>query len=254
MHIRVVTPVVPTGLTQAEDFEGLLGPEDRLDYTELDVGPASVESQFDAMLAAPDVVAKIIAAEADGVDAIVLDCMEEPGLSAGRECVSIPVLGPCQTAMNMACIIGHRFSMLSVSEAMGLNFENQARIHGAWDKYASTRSVGIPVADLQGRSDDLRSALLGAALDAVTKDRADTVVIGCTGMLGVAANLRNDLLRAGHDVQVIDPIPVTVKAAKLLVECGLSHSKRAFPVPQTSRVDGFDGSILHDFVTGRNST
>lgn len=254
MHIRVVTPVVPTGLTQAEDFKGLLGPQDRLDYTELDVGPTSVESSFDAMLAAPDVVAKIIAAEAEGVDAVVIDCMEEPGLWAARECVSLPVLGPCQTAMNTACMLGQRFAMLSVSEAMGLAFENQARVHGAWDKYASTRSVDIPVSDLKGNSDQLRRALLEAASAAVTQDRADTVIIGCTGMLGVAQTLRADLRKAGHDVQVIDPIPVTVKYAKLLVECGLSQSKRAYPSPKTSRIDGFDGSGLHDFVARREGS
>ena len=235
MHIRIVTPIVPTGLTSLEDFAGILTPNDRLDYVELDEGPVSVESAYDKMLATPDTVKKIIAAEEEGVDAVVLDCMEDPGLDAGREAVSIPVLGPCQTTMNLACMLGQKFSMLSISHNMGLHFENQARIYGAWDKYASTRSVSMPVHDLEAQPDRLRKALSEQARLAVTEDKADTLIIGCTGMKDLASWLHNDLLSHGLDVPVIDPIPATVKLAKALVECGLSHSKRAYPMPQKLR-------------------
>lgn len=232
MHIRVVTPVAPSGLTSPEDFAGILASEDRLDYVELDHGPVCVESAYDKMLAAPDTVAKIIAAEAEGVDAVVLDCMEDPGLCAGREAVSIPVLGPCESAMNIACMLGHRFSMLSISRSMGMHFENQARVYGAWDKYASTRSIDIPVQQLGSDCARLREALSEQARLAITLDKADTVVIGCTGIVGLAGWLQNDLHSQGFDVPVIDPIPVTIKLAKTLVECGLSHSKTAYPTPK----------------------
>ena len=253
MHIRVVTPVVPTGLTNADDFMNILGPEDRLDFTELDHGPISVESAFDKMLAAPDVVAKIILAEAEGIDAVVIDCMEDPGLAAARECVSIPVLGPCQTAMNLACTLGYRFSIMSVSQNMGQDFETQAKVYGAWDKYASTRSVDIPVSELKGQSDLLRKKLANAAIVAITEDRADTIIIGCTGMLGVATTLQQDLKDAGYKVPVIDPISITVKTAKLLVECGLSHSKLGYPMPKVSQIGGYNGSSLHDFAAWRRT-
>jgi allantoin racemase len=231
MHIRVVTPVIPTGLTRPEDFVGILTPEDRLDYVELDHGPESVENAYDKMLATPDTVAKIIAAEAEGVDAVVLDCMEDPGLDAAREAVSIPVLGPCQTAMNLACILGHRFSMLSISQSMGVHFENQARLYGAWDKYASTRSVAIPVQELGADAARVRQALSEQARLAITEDRADTLIIGCTGMVGLAKWLQDDLHQQGFTVPVIDPLPLSVKLAKTFVEAGLCHSKQAFPTP-----------------------
>lgn len=248
MHIRVVTPVVPTGLTKAEDFEGILDQNDTVDFTELDAGPASIESAFDRMLAAPDVVAKTIDAEKDGADAVVIDCMEDPGLDAARECVSIPVLGPCQTSMNLACTIGHRFSILSVSENMGLHFEALARMYGAAERYASTRSVDIAVKDLSAQSDGLRTGLLTASRRAVMDDGADIVIIGCTGMLDVAKVLSDDLQGEGIDIPVIDPIPVTVRMAKLLVDSGLSHSGLSYPKPKTAQIDGFEGSSLHEFI------
>ncbi|WP_299968462.1 aspartate/glutamate racemase family protein [uncultured Roseobacter sp.] len=246
-HIRVVTPVIPTGLTKAEDFEGILATEDTVDFVEIDRGPASIESGFDEMLASAGTVAKIIEAEAAGVDAVVIDCMDDPGLRAGRESVSIPVLGPGEASMNLACMLGHRFSVLSVLANMRVLFETHARLYGAWDKYASTRSVEIPVRDLHAQSDLLKSNLLEQALLALTQDGADTIILGCTGMLGVAHNLQTDLQRAGWDVPVIDPIPVTIRLAKLLVQSGISHSKAVYPTPRKKLMQGYDGSALEAF-------
>lgn len=246
-HIRVVTPVIPTGLTQAEDFAGILGPDDTIDYVEIDTGPASVECGFDEMLAAAGTVAKIIEAEAAGVDAVVIDCMDDPGLRAGRESVSIPVLGPGEASMNLACMLGHRFSVLSVLKNMSVLFETHARLYGAWDKYASTRSVEIPVRDLHAQSELLQANLLEQALLALTKDGADTIILGCTGMVGVAQNLQKGLQSAGWDVPVIDPIPVTVRMAKVLVASGISHSKAVYPTPRKKLMQGYGGSALEKF-------
>lgn len=248
MHIRVITPVIPTGLTSAEDFQGILGPQDIVDFTELDSGPASIESAFDRVLAAPDVVAKIIASERDGVDAVVIDCMEDPGLDAARECVSIPVLGPCQTAMTLACTLGHRFSVMSVSRNMGLHFGALALKYGVATKYASTRSVDIMVKDLDSHAQELRDNLFTAACTAIVEDHADVIIIGCTGMADVALTLVSDLRARGYDVPVIDPIPVTLRMAKLLVDSGLAHPGLSYPRPQTDTISGFPGSILHTFV------
>ncbi|GFE64943.1 aspartate/glutamate racemase family protein [Litoreibacter roseus] len=247
VHIRVVTPVIPTGLTEAAHFEGILGPDDCLDFVEIDKGPSSIECAFDEMLATADTVSKIIQAERAGVDAVVLDCMGDPGLRPGRETVSIPVLGPCQTAMNLACTLGHRFSLLAVTANMRIQFENQAKLYGAWDRYTSTRSVEIPVLDLCAQSDVLKEKLLDAAVCAITEDDADTLIIGCTGMVGLAVDLQTRLHEAGWSVPVIDPLPVAARLAKVLVESRLTHSKRAYPTPGKKLIRGYDGSALEAF-------
>lgn len=236
VHVRVVTPIIPTGLTKASDFLGILDAEDIVDFTELDVGPKTIESGYDSALAAPDTIAKIIAAEQDGVDAVVIDCMGDPGLQAARECVRIPVLGPCQTAMSIAGTLGHRFSVLSIARSTHAAFHRRARIYGSAENYASTRSVEIPVAGLDAQKDLLRARLLHAAKEAIEQDGADTLVIGCTRMFA-ANELRGDLLSEGFDIPVIDPVPVTIKFAKTLVELGLAHSKHAFPTPARLRTE-----------------
>lgn len=242
VHVRVITPIVSTGLVQASDFEGILDQDDTLDFTELDEGPKSVESAYDAALAAPDTIAKIIAAEKEGVDAVVIDCMGDPGLIPGRECVTIPVLGPCQMAMSIASTLGHRYSVLSISRATHAAFLRRAREYGLADKYASTRSIDIRVADLRAQSDLRRERLLIAAKEAIEEDGADTLIIGCTQMFGAARHLEEDLRAEGFDIPVIDPVPLTVKFAKTFIEVGLSHSKQAFRTPARLRTDAQDAA------------
>lgn len=57
-------------------------------------GPEQVRSAADVAQAAPHVVALICAAEADGFDAVIVDCTDDPGVAEARLVVSIPIVGP----------------------------------------------------------------------------------------------------------------------------------------------------------------
>ncbi len=86
----------------------------------------------------------------------------------------------------------------------------------------------------------MQQALAAKALDAIERDGADVIVLGCTGFLGCAAAIEKHLLAAGHDVPVIDPIPATVCVAEAIAKSGLRHSKRTYPVPRSKTIIGFD--------------
>jgi len=63
-------------------------------------GPSLVRSLHEAALAAPGTVSRIAEAEGEGVDAVISDCMTDPGVEAAREVVSIPVIGPAGTSFH----------------------------------------------------------------------------------------------------------------------------------------------------------
>ena len=94
--------------------------------------------------------------------------------------------------------------------------------------------------ELEQRLAEVQQALAAKALDAVERDGADVIVLGCTGFLGCAAAIEKHLLAAGHDVPVIDPIPATVCVAEAIVKSGLRHSKRTYSVPRPKTIIGFD--------------
>lgn len=118
-------------------------------YRSTGAGPAAVRSAADAAAATPHVVALIRAAEADGFDAVIVDCTDDPGVAESRRVVSIPVVGP-----------------------------------GAALRDAASRAPQ-PVVELLG--DDLRSRTF-AELAALVGD-APTIAIGGTGHFVIAERL-----------------------------------------------------------------
>jgi allantoin racemase len=187
-------------------------------------GPPSIESAWEEYLAVPGSFEVATAAEADGYDAIVLGCFGDPGLDGFRELLRIPIVGPCETAMHVACTLGHRFGIVTVLDSVVAPLQRLARIAGLDSRVAAIVACDVPVLELQGGS---RDAVLSACRTVVSAG-ADTVVLGCMSMafLGVAEDLSGEL-----GVPVINPARTALKSAELLVATGLTHSKRAFPVP-----------------------
>ena len=240
-RIRVITPIVTEGFRSPDDFSAVVGPETEVSQVQINRGPASIECEFDEALAVPDTIAKIMEAERDGVDAIVIDCMGDPGVKPGREVAHIPVLGPGETAMHIAAILGHKFSIVTVLENVVPLMENQAKVYGVADKLASVRSVNIPVLELEKDRQRLVDAIVDESVKAIEEDGAHVIIFGCTGMMGCAQAVQQELIARGYDgVPVIDPMPVTIKLAEALVDLHLSPSKRTYASPPAKRVVGYE--------------
>ncbi len=241
MKIRVVVPSI------TEEFEALgleqYSPAARSD-TEisvalLDKGPASIESRYDVGVAVPAVVRRVVEAEKDGVDAVIIDCMLDAGLEASREMVSIPVIGPGETAMHVAAMLGHRFSVITMLDSAAPMFDRHAARTGVAERLASVRAVNIPVLEL-GDTERVIKALTEQSAMAVRDDGAHLIVFGCTGMIGLAGDVKKGLEDLGIvDVPVLDPAILAVKVAEALVDMGLSHSKRTYPLPPEKEIVGY---------------
>ncbi len=241
MRIRVVAPVIATPLVPLvfDEYRAAARADTDMSLATLDKGPASIESRYDEALAVPDVVAKVVAAEQDGMDAAIIDCMGDPGLEAARERVSIPVIGPAETSMHVACMLGHRFSVVTVLDTLIPAFDNHAIRMGLTARMASVRTVGIPVLELHDHS-RLLEAVIDESLRAVEDDGAHVIVLGCTGMAGVAQALLGGLKQhLVTDVPVIDPTVLAVMMAEALVDLQLTHSKRTYPAPPDKNIVGY---------------
>ena len=84
-----------------------------------------MESIYEETLAAPQVIQRILEAERNGMDAVVIDCMSDPGFDAVREAVSIPVIGQTQVCSFLASALSHRFSILGTRKDYAHKFTNQ---------------------------------------------------------------------------------------------------------------------------------
>jgi allantoin racemase len=248
-RIRVIGPVTSDALGNTAFARSLGDISTEVDLVQLQRGPASIECEFEHAIAVPDTLRLIVEAEREGIDAVVVDCMADPGVRPGRELVRIPVLGPAETSMHVACLLGHRFSIVATEARSMPEFENQARVAGLSERLASVRWVDIPVLDLAADPQALLAALVDESVAAIEADGAHVIVFGCTGMLGFADDVRDGLAARGYPgVPVLDPVPVAVRAAQALLACGLTHSTRTWPPAPTKQIDGY--AFLTDVMRG----
>ena len=185
-HVRVLTPVTSTQIRSDADIEALQGPDLIVSHDLNDIGPPSIESRFDEAFAIPGLLTKGMAAEREGVDAIVIDCMADPGLNALREAVNIPVLGPLETCVHLAAMMGTQFSIITVLESVRPMFEDLVRSYGVADRLASIRVITVPVLELFGDEERVQALLIREAKLAVEEDGASVLILGCTGFYGCA--------------------------------------------------------------------
>lgn len=233
MKIRVITPSIMKE-KEAKTFEQYSAgarPETEISVTLLDQGPASVDSIYEEALAMADTVAKIAQAEKDGMDGVISNCMLDPGVEAGRQLVSIPVIGPAETSMHIAAMLGHRFSVVTILDSLIPAFEEHAAKLGLASHLASVRAVNMRGHELDDQA-RVGNAVVGESVKAVREDGAHVIILGCTAMRGLAKDVEEGLRRQGiADVPVVDPAILALKIAEALVDIGLSHSKRTYPNP-----------------------
>ncbi len=241
MQIRVVIPVIGEHWAEEarETYGALARPGTAISAVAIEKGPASIETHRDEALAVPGVLFEVRKAEQQGVDAVVIDCMGDPGLDAARELVSIPVIGPAQAAMHLAAVLAHRFSVITVLEQTIPLVEEQVIRYGLAGKLASVRAVSIPVLELEEDKERVVEALIEEGVRAVREDGAHIIIPGCTGMIGLARRVQEGLAARGCPVPVIEPPWAAVKLAESLVDMGLSHSKRTYPAPPEKEIIGY---------------
>ena len=82
------------------------------------------------------------------------------------------------------------------------------------------------------------------ARQAIEHDRADVILLGSTTM-----HQAGDYMAKHLPCPVINPGPVGIKMAETMVELGLSHSKVAFPSPDTIQDEKFFSLVGADGTT-----
>ncbi len=204
-------------------------------------GPASVESMYEEYLSIPATAKKIYELEQGGWDAAILGCAGDPGLDAMREITSqLLVVGPGQTSMQVAAMLGNRFSLLTVTESTVASSYELAYKAGVEPKLASVRALEIPVLELAQDRAGTIAKIVDIGRVAVKEDRADVLVLGCMtmGFLDVAVEIEKEV-----GVPVVNPSLVGLKIAEALLGSGLKHSKKAFMLPPklaTGKVNNLD--------------
>lgn len=236
----------PEGKAEVERRGNLLesyaAPGTEIGIRDVPEGPASIESMYEEYLSIPATIRTAIKLEQEGWDAIILGCYGDPGLDALRELISIPVVGPGEATALMAASLGHRFSIITITESVIPFTERLVRDAGVGEKLASVRAVEIPVLELHDDVERTIEATMEEGRRAMREDRADTLILGCMsmGFLEIAEAVSPEL-----GIPVLNPGRTSLKFAEALVGGGLRHSRRAYLTPpKLATADGLTAADL----------
>ena len=182
--------------------------------------PPSIEGHHDEALAVPPMLDALVRAEAQGAQAHVIACFDDPGLGAAREVVAGPVIGIAQAAMQVATTLASRFSIVTTLPRAIPIIEDLGMRYGMGHALRSVRAVDLPVLALEADPDHAAALLRAQIIAARDNDRAEAVVLGCAGMSDMCHALSQDT-----GMPVIDGVHAAVRLAEALAGGGYRTAK-----------------------------
>ena len=177
----------------------------------------------------PELLKGVLESEKAGADAVIIDHMEDPGLEAAREIVSIPVIGAAQTAFTLASILTDKFSVISAQNSNFYSIETLIRRYALREKFASIRSIDFAPPNLNGDFSSFVAAVIKQCVRAIEKDGANGIVLGFTGLHHEVEEIKFGLREIGYDLPIINPSVSALKWAEMLSDLKLSQSLLTYP-------------------------
>lgn len=231
MRIKVIVPVSTDQWNDMirDTYEAYKDPHTNITIVNVRRGPESIEQRYDETWAALPTLLEAEKAEKEGYDAVIVYCFGDPALESIKEALNIPVVGLNEPSVHLASILGRKFSIIGVG---GKKIEGSGRMvdkvthYGLSNRLASVRNIDVKVLNIKKEFNKVVEALTEEGRNAIEKDGADILILGCGSLLNIA-----EILQQRLGVPVIDPGLVALKVAEDLVKLKLTHSKKAYPKP-----------------------
>ncbi|GAB4100805.1 aspartate/glutamate racemase family protein [Sinomonas halotolerans] len=197
-------------------------------------GAESCEGNFESYLAAVAVMDAVTRYEG-GFDAVIQAGYGEHGREGLQELLDVPVVDITEAAASTAMYLGHKYSVVTTLDRAVPLIEDRLRLAGLEARCASVRASGLGVLELEEDPERAVKEIVAQAELAVGEDKAEVIVLGCGGMSGLDAQIRE---RCG--VPVVDGVAAAVAVAEGLVRLGLATSKvRTYAAPRPKAVTGW---------------
>lgn len=194
-------------------------------------GAESVEGNYESYLAAVAVM-EAVRSYPHPFDAVIQAGYGEHGREGLQELLDVPVVDITEAAASTAQFLGHRYSVVTTLDRTVPLIEDRLKLAGLADRCASVRASGMAVLDLESDAEAAVEAIVEQAAQAVERDKAEVICLGCGGMAGLTERV---VERTG--VPVVDGVTAAVTIAESLVRLGLSTSKvRTYAAPRTKAI------------------
>ena len=192
-------------------------------------GPVSIEGYYDEVFSIPGLLEEVRKGEDSGCQGTVIACFDDTGLDAARCLASGPVVGICEASMHIASLLANGFSIVTTLKRSIPALEKLAVKYGMSQQCHRVRAAEVPVLELENPDSEATKLIRVEIQKALDEDRSEAIVLGCAGMVDLAAKLSKEF-----GVPVIDGVSAAVKLVESLVSLGLQTSKRnGYAYPRT---------------------
>lgn len=232
--IKMIVPV-PLPAEALEGFAaqmpaGLVRPDISVAFTGVRNGTSSLDSLFEATMADAFCLEAGLRAEEEGYSAVCLNSVSDSGLAALRSRLTIPVTGPGRASFHLAADLAKRFSVVTMWPQWHWIYEKLAMETGLTSRLASIRDIDTRPDThelLAGKEEIVFEKLEAQCRKAIEEDGAHAIIIGSTTM-----HQSHKYLRERLDVPILNPGLVAFKQCEMLLDLGLTHSKRTYASPE----------------------
>jgi Asp/Glu/hydantoin racemase len=211
MRLLVINPNISdsvSALIRAE-AERSASPGTQITMLTAPFGVAYIETRFEALIGAY-ATAQLAAEHHADHDAMIIAAFGDPGLGGLREALPVPVLGLTESALASACLLGHRFSIIAISQRIQAWYREVVEANGLIGRLASIRALDRPLTRIGAVQH--AAALRELCERAVADDGAEVIVLAGAPLAGLARALRGAL-----PVPVVDGVSSAVRHAESMV-------------------------------------
>ena len=206
-------------------------------------GVTYVENRIEAAIASHAVL-EALAEHARGCDAAIVAAFGDPGLWAAKELMEFPVVGISEAAFLTAHLLGGRYSIVCLSERLGVWYRECAREHGLDSRLGSVRALAVAPSDIAKAKEEMRERLIEQALRAIDEDAAEVIVLGGGPIAGLAREIADRL-----SVPIVDGVSCAVQMAEGIVRLGPRKAARgSFARPAGKPAAGLAPELLHSIT------
>ncbi len=213
MKLLLINPNISDSVSALirSEAERSASPDTHIEVLTAPFGVAYIETRFEAMIGSY-AAAQLAAEHHAHYDAVVVAAFGDPGLTALREVLPIPVIGLTDAALASACLLGQRISIIAISQRIQAWYREVVESYGLGSRLASIRALDRPLASIGAVQDEHAKALQALAEHAVDEDGADVIVLAGAPLAGLAR-----LLKGRLPVPVVDGVSSAVRQAETLV-------------------------------------
>jgi allantoin racemase len=212
MRILLINPNISDSVSDLirAEAQRSASPGTEIEVLTAPFGVAYIETRFEALVGAY-ATAQLAAEHCARFDAVVVAAFGDPGLTGLRELLPIPVTGMTEAALATAHLLGHRISIIAISQRIQAWYRETVEAYGFGSRLASIRALDRPLASIGGVQDEHAQALKALAERAVDEDGAEVIILAGAPLAGLARTLHGQL-----PVPVVDGVSSAVRHAETL--------------------------------------